>query len=382
MTRSEILDNIRSKDKINVCVIRYKGNTKVDGTQFVYDKLKSKIEPLVEKLKKHKRFNVIETKSIYDITIDNYNDFDLIIPSDPHKERYCDISTMNTILKNRKFLFVPYAFDTDSSYYKMFKDCLIGICRKGDYNQKPNHIVETGNPFEEVLNIPKEHLEDPWKDEYALEPSTKKRILICPHWTLGRSNKVDKSDFLNRYKDICSLKEFNSEVDFIIRPHPLLYYSWCRLTNRIYKFLPMNIVKDIFNKLDYLAELFTIDCSENYVPYFRYSDAMIHDCGSFKCEYLYMDKPVCYMTNDLSMNILKTNHTEICKDAINSHELCGPNDSLRTFVQNVIDGNDIKRDIRKEHIEKYCKKYPNGKTPTDNIINLILGQEEYKDYII
>ena len=53
-------------------------------------------------------------------------------------------------------------------------------------------------------------------------------------------------------------------------------------------------------------------------------------------------------------------------------------ETLDKFIENVVNGNDVKKEIRKEYIEKYCLNYPNGKTPCENIVNAILGQKEYK----
>ena len=38
--------------------------------------------------------------------------------------------------------------------------------------------------------------------------------------------------------------------------------------------------------------------NDDYLALFKYSDALIHDCGSFTIEYLYMDNPVMFLTLD------------------------------------------------------------------------------------
>jgi len=131
----------------------------------------------------------------------------------------------------------------------------------------------------------------------------------------------------------------------------------------------------------YVIKLFnelTISTEDDYVPLMKWSDAMIHDCGSFRCEYLYMDKPVCYMANTINMN--PKIWSKMGKDAIDCHELCWAEkgETLDKFIENVVNGNDMKKELRREYREKYCLNYPNGKTPCENIVNAILGENEYK----
>ena len=51
---------------------------------------------------------------------------------------------------------------------------------------------------------------------------------------------------------------------------------------------------------------------------------------------------------------------------------------IRRFVENVIDNIDPRKEERMEFVDEYLRP-PHGKSACENIMNAILGVEEYKD---
>lgn len=129
-------------------------------------------------------------------------------------------------------------------------------------------------------------------DELALVEIVKrerKKIIICPHHTVSGWKLLDISNFLKYSELFQRLPVLYPEIDFVFRPHPLLF---------------LNLEKEkIWSKEQtdsYLARLvansnMVYDTSGDYFDTFMNSDAMIHDCSSFIGEYLFTEKPCCYM---------------------------------------------------------------------------------------
>ena len=267
----------------------------------------------------------------------------------------------NHLTRNMKLVNVRYTLAWHKILQrKDYNNTYINCEDAKDICTQPNDIF-TGHPYSEYLNLPKESFANPWKD------SSKKHIILSFHHSIVGNNKYrNHSSFLKCAKMVCDfVNKWKDKVEFIWRPHPDMYYRF----------------KQGKIKNEYVVKLFNelmLSMENDYVPLMKWSDAMIHDCGSFRCEYLYMDKPVCYMANDVNMD--PKIWSQMGKDAIDCHELCWTEkgETLDKFIENVVNGNDVKKEIRKEYIEKYCLNYPNGKTPCENIVNAILGQKEYK----
>ena len=76
------------------------------------------------------------------------------------------------------------------------------------------------------------------------------------------------------------------------------------------------------------------DNNQDYLETFANSDTMIHDCGSFTAEYLFTNKPCCYMlknVDDIKRKFLPMGQK--CLD--NYYKAFNKNDILN-FIDNVV----------------------------------------------
>ncbi|MBR3178465.1 MAG: GNAT family N-acetyltransferase [Clostridia bacterium] len=182
----------------------------------------------------------------------------------------------------------------------------------------------------------------------------RKKILICPHHTVWGWKTLSISNFI-QYADLfLRLPERFPEIDFIFRPHPLLFENL--VAHNVWT---QEEVKDYISYLKSIPNL-VYDQSGDYFQTFVDSDAMIHDCGSFIGEYLYTEKPCCYMMQSEE----KTRETLLptgiaCMDqyyhAFNEQD-------IMDFIQKVvIDGDDPMKHQREQFSRSELKKYyPNA----------------------
>ena len=232
-------------------------------------------------------------------------------------------------------------------------------------NDKGKQAVVTGLPIQDQLMIPKEKFADPWKKQ----DHPKKRIIYAPHHTIGGIHMpgLALSSFLENGELLLDLMhKYKDQVQWTFKPHPLLYKNLLIVwgeekTDRYY---------DEWKN----AENSQFEDGE-YDALFKYSDAMIHDCSSFTIEYHYTKNPVMYLVRQQG---LESSYNEFGQKAFDLHYKGHSKEQIEQFILNVINGIDPMKSEREHFYNKYLIP-PHGKTACENIINAILGQEEYKD---
>lgn len=192
-------------------------------------------------------------------------------------------------------------------------------------------------------------------DKYAsvkAKEHSRKCILICPHHTVWGDSTLNISNFLKYSELFVELPEMFPDIDFIFRPHPLLFSNL--KTHNIWT--EQEIEK-------YMARLLshpnmTYDKSGDYMQQFADSGAMIHDCGSFIGEYLYTEKPCCYMMKsyDETMNGLLPLGQECMKHYYYAFNRA---DIINFIKDVVVAGKDTKKVDRVNFVERELKvNYP------------------------
>lgn len=146
------------------------------------------------------------------------------------------------------------------------------------------NVSVTGYPACEAYierNLPRESV---WK----AQDKKKVRLIWAPHHTID-SPELPYSNFL-KYAEVFQqlALQYADTVQWAFKPHPMLrsklyeYAGWGRQkTDGYYAF--------------WESQTNTQFEDGEYEDLFIQSDALIHDCGSFLAEYLYLKKPVLYL---------------------------------------------------------------------------------------
>lgn len=225
----------------------------------------------------------------------------------------------------------------------------------------------TGLPVVDELMIPKEELENPWKGI-----RTKKRIIYAPHHSINQDNWWQTSTFLKMGEQILELAEkYSDKVQWAFKPHPLLRGKLEKVWGK--------------EKTDAYYERWTnVEWSQfengKYLGLFKYSDAMIHDCGSFIEEYMCSSNPVMYLLRDKNyITRLTQTFNDTMTEAFYLHEFGSTIEEVETFITTVISGEVDGKDKRLQFVTNALKS-PNGKTAAQNIIDCILYKKVFKAY--
>ena len=219
-----------------------------------------------------------------------------------------------------------------------------------------NRVV-TGYPMYEALTFGSSNPKD-WKD-----PDPKfKRIIWAPHHTIeGQTGMLHFSTFLLYCDFMLEVAEkYKDKVQFVFKPHPVLrralelHPKWGKeRTDAYYKRWEEGENTNFVNG--------------EYVDLFNSSDAMMHDCGSFLQEYLYLHKPVMFLSNVIEESV----YNDMAIEMFNCHYKAFSKDDIIRFIEDVVlKGNDTMKEQREEVYSKYLLP-PNGVTAAENMLNEI-----------
>ncbi|MBQ7279871.1 MAG: hypothetical protein IJR13_03980 [Bacteroidales bacterium] len=197
------------------------------------------------------------------------------------------------------------------------------------------------------------------KDVWKPQETAKKRIIWAPHHSIT-PDIFSFSSFL----DVCdAMKSFaerySDKIQIAFKPHPLLkikliqiwgserteeYYHWWQTTGN--------------TQLE----------EGDFIDLFRTSDAMVHDSGGFRAQYLSTGKPVQYILRDESVYEDSNEFGRLC---IDMHYHAHNADDIEKFiVEVVLNGNDTMKEQRDAFVSKYFIP-ADGVMPTDKIKKIL-----------
>lgn len=216
------------------------------------------------------------------------------------------------------------------------------------------NIVVTGLTVMDDLMKDKKEFGDPWKPL-----GNRKRIIYAPHHTIN-NEIVNRSTFL-LYGDFMleMAEKYKEKVQWTFKPHPLL-------EPKLRKLWGVEKTNAYFMRWEALENA-QVETGE-YMGLFKYSDAMIHDSGSFIIEYLYTLLPVMYLVQSRGLDVHTNMQTKL---AYGLHYIGKTKLDIETFIQNVIEGKDEKEPERRSFY--LSNLVPSNGSVCDNVINAILG---------
>lgn len=273
------------------------------------------------------------------------------------------------------FVYVPYAFNnliaswfinsqlTSLSWQFYFENkSTYDELKTIHYTQGENFVV-TGLPMMDTLLKPKAFFANPWPNI----TDKRKKIIYAPHHTIANIHysETDYSTFLENGEFMLEMAEkYKLQAYFVFKPHPRLYKN-------LVEFWGQEKTDAYYHRWNNPG-ISHIEDGE-YIGLFKHSDAMIHDCGSFILEYMYSGNPVMYMVKETRNT---DNMTRFAKKAFDLHYKGKNHQDIEQFIKDIIVGNDPLKKSRTHFLASDLTP-PHGKTACQNIINAILGKEEY-----
>lgn len=325
--------------------------------------------PTVEMFRK-KGYNVL---SAYDETTNTFVNVESLKPDllmyafqwSSHVDPRYNVYSLQKYLKcyvNYSFKNNPFEWSIASReqgiMWMYFSECEDNRKLAQSFNPKEfQNIHVVGYPIYDEVQSTKAFGKD-WK----IKDSSMKRIIWAPHHSIEGSDKAIKlSTFLLFADDMLEFKnKYKDRVQFAFKPHP-------QLKPALYRHKDWGKERtDAYYKEWEEGENSTFVAGE-YIDLFKSSDGMIHDSHSFTVEYLYVDKPVMFMTN----YDRESQCNAVGKKAFAAHYHGTTRDDIQSFIENVIlEGKDTMAEKRHKFYNEILVP-PNGQSVAENIIHEI-----------
>ena len=375
---SEIEEEIKNRNQKNLRFAVYVVYDSTFGAYDLFDLMRSDLSHYVSRIvvvpdvsrgKEHMVKQYYETKSFFikkygsEFVLDGWNErenkfvdhsdeFDVIYLANPYDlmvDKVHGISYLST--KNVLPIYISYGCMPDnygckiimpmkeiSLFWKVFADNKMTYKDYCRYElAKGKNVVLSGYAKMDALARFKEKKRD------------KKRIIIAPHHTINNP-ALPLSNFLEYQDFFLELPKLFPQIEFIFRPHPLLFIN---MVNEGY--WNTTQVNEYIKKIKDNGIIYSV--GGDYFDIFVNSDAMIHDCSSFVVEYLFTKKPCCFMAKKNYKKIFSS----LGKSCLKNYYLAFNTQQIIKFIQNVVIG---EKDKLKQKRELYSTKclavnYPN-----------------------
>ncbi len=193
----------------------------------------------------------------------------------------------------------------------------------------------------------------------------RKKVMLCPHHTLERTPGELALGTFPRHADLfLKLPEMFPQVDFVFRPHPLLFP---RLATA--KWWGPERTAEYERAMERFPNV-EFQRGGDYFASFAQSDAMIHDCGSFLAEYFYTGRPQCFMLAD--EETVRTQFLPFSRRLLEHVGRAFSDDDIVAFIRDaVVGGNDPGRAAREEFAAReVCVNHPRA---ANAVIEAVVG---------
>jgi hypothetical protein len=170
-----------------------------------------------------------------------------------------------------------------------------------------------------------------------------KKIIYAPHHTFNDLESLNFSTIIENGSFMLEMaKKYKDKVYIAFKPHPVL-------KTKLYESHDWGKNKtDAF--YDEWENLKNTQVEEgDYIDLFKQSDAIILDSISFITEYLFVNKPALFLFQDKkTINMFN----QYGKSVLNCLEWSFNHESIETFIKNIIEENDTKKDERVKFVEE------------------------------
>lgn len=288
--------------------------------------------------------------------LDYSSKFDIVFFTNPYDVLTDDLYTIKKYVMNGGVaVFVSYGFMPDfyarehlinleslNLCWKVFVDTPENLKEFVNYTDiKGKNAILSGYCKMDSLNfVPKKNL-------------PRKKIIIAPHHTVNMpclplSNFMEYSDFF------LDLPQMYPQIDFVFRPHPLLFIT---LSQK--ELWGKEKVKKYIDKITSYSNV-EFQNGGDYFDTFVNSSAIIHDCSSFLMEYLYTGHPACFLLR--SNESIKEIFTPIGEKCLEKYYKAFNKEDIISFIDNVVLlGNDpLKQDRISFTKQELMINYPNS----------------------
>lgn len=235
---------------------------------------------------------------------------------------------MPTVMNNDfdKNIFINFASVKEEADY--FRNAYIGNCRKGI-----QHSCFYGIPALQCM-FEKGESNNLW--EFARNGL---KVLWTPRWTsdmsLGGTSFFELKDFIFDYA------QNNRNINFLIRPHPLMFDHFVETGEMTAK-----EAEEYRAKID-SHENTSLDTKKEYISTFWESDAIVADVSGIIPDYFVTGKPIIYYEKNPDFD-----YTELARDIFSVCYIAHNANDVKKYLDMLASGNDPLKEKRKQKVKE------------------------------
>ena len=205
-----------------------------------------------------------------------------------------------------------------------------------------------------------DYLQNQYQEVWDNANSGRRRLIWAPHCTLANNGTVfSRSNFLMMADYMVDLaRRHTADLQIAFKPHP-------GLLTELYKHPDWGQQRadDYYNLWRTMPNTQLADGA--FINLFQGSDAMVHDSGSFVIDYLYFDRPVMYVSQNIER--AKSFVNEPGRHAYDAHYIGSTTDDVEHFVSDVVlGGHDTMQAVRQAYYQEFLLP-PGGQTTARNM---------------
>lgn len=282
--------------------------------------------------------------------LDHSDKFDIIYCANPYDDMVHKLHKISYLSKKNVLpVYIPYAFYpfeycnkeiaplfSMSLFWKIFLDSKITFeeFKKFEIIKAKNAIVTGYAKMDDFINLNKIN-------------NSKKSIIIAPHHTIKNGSALQISNFLYYYDFILELPNIFPNINFIFRPHPLLFVNlvnygfWSEL--------------EVDNYIEKIKKSMTYSVGGDYLKIFANADGIVHDCSSFIAEWLFSGKKGCFVSFDSKVF---SQLSKFGKKALSFYDIAKNKEDIISYITSI--ENDKIDNLNLENMEDIIVNYPNA----------------------
>ena len=220
---------------------------------------------------------------------------DYVFYTYPYSSYYYKNFAPSEVRKFAKICFIQYGFDTsdDAMFYISYNynfiknvSIIFATCKSAEVRLKKT-VGKIQNKYPKIIykGFPRFDLINNTKID-----TDRKCILWTPRWTVPSKQKYDVgSSFLSYYKNFLNYASNHMELDFIIRPHPLMF------SNFLKEGLITQTEIDDFKDQCFSLGNVCIDEGADYLSTINKTDIFVADYSSLLLEFFATGRPVIFL---------------------------------------------------------------------------------------
>lgn len=272
-----------------------------------------------------------------------------------------------TSFKDRLTVFIPYGFMSvlkDWNYNSFLHNMAWRVYYPTEIHKnnavklsicKGDNVRVVGEPHADYF-LNNENVTHKWKDH-----GDKKRIIWAPHFQITPNAMFNRPSFLWTHDVMVEIaKSYQDKIHIAFKPHPRLYSELCNHPD-----WGEERAKQYYELWDTMPNT-QVETGE-FIDLFKESDALIHDCGSFVAEYMFVCKPCMFLTHDEES--VEQDLCDFGKKCFHLHDIGRNREDIIHFIEEVVlNDKDTKLTERKRFYNEYLIP-PYGQSTAINIYN-------------